>query len=340
MDVKYSVIVPLYNTEKYIFECLNSLCACDRANLEIIVVNDGSTDHSVKIVEAWQKKDSRIYMYHQKNSGVATARNNGIEAANGEWIFFVDADDYVLPGMFQKIDDVVKQYPNCDYFCFAYDSVKKIENIQLSDNKEKLVLSTLKVTNYTNEFSTVPRLAGICGKIIKKSFIKKHRIHFIPGLVMGEDMLFNMEILMNLNQIVFIPGNFYYYRINNQSASRGSNNKIPKSDLKFQIELEAFANKYELNEVRNTGCIRSALGGILISCNSCFYRYPIKDYKKFKHNLMRFISNSVYANALKQTKEFSGFNLFQKAVLFGLKLNIYWPGYFFKKFYWKFSKGL
>lgn len=337
MRIKYSIIVPLYNTENYISECLSSLCAFERTDIEIIVVDDGSTDHSIESVERWREKDSRVTVYHQENSGVAVARNYGIKAANGEWIIFVDADDYVLNGMLQTLDDVITQYPGCDYFCFANDSIEQAKKIVLEENKEQLILATLKAADSENIFKRIPLLAGICGKIIRKSFLEKHVIQFIPGLVMGEDMVFNMEIQMNVNQLVLIPGNYYYYRVNHQSASRGVNNKIPESDLRFQKELATFSDKYKLNVVKNTGCTRSALGGILVSCNSCFYRYPLKEYTKFKQDLKRFISNSVYTNALKETKDYSEFSLFQKFVLVGLKMHIYWPGYVLKHIYWKFS---
>ena len=109
-----SVIVPVYNVEKYIGKCLESICCQTYSNLEIIVVNDGSTDNSRQIVLQWTEKDKRIVFLEQQNSGVSVARNLGIEKAHGEYIAFVDSDDYIADNMYMELYHLLN-YHNLQY---------------------------------------------------------------------------------------------------------------------------------------------------------------------------------------------------------------------------------
>ena len=104
-----SIIVCVYNTEKYIAKCLKSICAQTYANIEIIVVNDGSTDKTAMIINEWQEKDERIVLVQQENKGLAVARNVGLDISRGEYIGFVDADDYIEKDMFQILYDAILQ---------------------------------------------------------------------------------------------------------------------------------------------------------------------------------------------------------------------------------------
>ncbi len=107
---KVSVIVPVYNVEKYLEECIESLINQTLTDIEIICINDGSTDNSLKILEELQKKDNRIKIINQKNSGVSSARNNGIENATGEYIGFVDSDDWIDSDYYEKLYNTAKKY--------------------------------------------------------------------------------------------------------------------------------------------------------------------------------------------------------------------------------------
>ena len=122
-----SIIVCVYNTEKYIAKCLKSICAQTYANIEIIVVNDGSTDKTAMIINEWQEKDERIVLVQQENKGLAVARNVGLDISRGEYIGFVDADDYIEKDMFQILYDAILQsdcmLSMCAYrICLLYTS--------------------------------------------------------------------------------------------------------------------------------------------------------------------------------------------------------------------------
>ena len=120
-----SVIIPVYNAEKHLKECLESVCGQTYQDLEIILVNDGSSDRSGKICDEWQKKDSRIRVFHKENGGVSSARNEGLKAASGSLIGCVDADDWIEPEMYEKLSEALAADPEADaVFCGYVDYPK------------------------------------------------------------------------------------------------------------------------------------------------------------------------------------------------------------------------
>ena len=127
-----SIIVCVYNTEKYIAKCLKSICAQTYANIEIIVVNDGSTDKTAMIINEWQEKDERIVLVQQENKGLAVARNVGLDISRGEYIGFVDADDYIEKDMFQILYDAILQ-SDCMLSMCAYRIMDTNGKVYLMD---------------------------------------------------------------------------------------------------------------------------------------------------------------------------------------------------------------
>lgn len=127
-----SIIVPIYNVDKYLKKCIDSLLNQTYKNLEIILVDDGSTDNSGKICDEYSKRDNRIIVFHQKNSGVSTTRNKGLEISTGEYIGFVDPDDYISPIMYDVLYNILKQssadISMCDYECFDSESINFCES--------------------------------------------------------------------------------------------------------------------------------------------------------------------------------------------------------------------
>jgi Glycosyltransferases involved in cell wall biogenesis len=338
MKIKYSVIIPVYNAEKYLDDCIKSISINNRTDIEIIIVNDGSKDKSKDIIMEWSNRDRRIKVVDKKNEGVSTARNLGIQEATGEWVVFVDADDYILEGFFDIADYAITEFPTCNYFCYGSDKYDTIKCIDLENKREKLILTTLKASDESDSFCNIPHLASAWGKILNKKFLQDNMIIFPNDIVMGEDMLFNIEIQSKINDMVIIPNNYYFYRENLQSASRSINVKIPQRDRAFQEYLKLFSEREHFNEMHNIGCRKSAVGGILVSCSSCFYRYPIKEYKKSKNEFLSFISQPIYKAALLKTKDYRGYNFWQKITIIGAKHKIFLPGYLLKKIMQKLKR--
>lgn len=202
-----SVIVPVYNVDKYLKECLNSLLNQTFNDIEIICVNDGSTDNSLSILEEYEQKDSRVRIITQKNSGAAAARNTGIKAANGKYITFVDADDYIEK---ETYETARKYIENSDLVAwginvFGEHSLKQ----RKSDNKYYQIKYKGQVSLSDNVILETD--CSVCNKLFKNEILKKNKIVFPEGLHY-EDALFWWKYAINSDTAYFIDSYFYNYR--------------------------------------------------------------------------------------------------------------------------------
>ena len=219
---KLSIIIPAYNAERYIKPCLDSILQNSKESLsktEIIVINDGSTDNTLKILENYNQYKN-IKIHTTKNQGVSAARNLGISLAKGEWVTFIDADDTVNSN-FSKVVSLVENSKSSFIIFSNYD-------IKTTD-KKILTTQTLQSSMY---------LSGPWSKVYNRQFLVKHKILFEKDILMGEDMLFNLEVIQNSDAIESYKMGFYNYRQNNSSATRRFNQKIIESDKKFYKKLE------------------------------------------------------------------------------------------------------
>mgnify|MGYP000139978479 FL=1 len=219
---KLSIIIPAYNAERYIKQCLDSILQNSKESLaktEIIVINDGSTDNTLKILESYNHHKN-IKIHTTKNQGVSAARNLGISLAKGEWVTFIDADDTVNSN-FSKVVSLVENSRSSFIIFSNYD-------IETTD-KKILTTKTLQSSMY---------LSGPWSKVYNRQFLVKHKILFEKDILMGEDMLFNLEVIQNSYAIESYKMGFYNYRQNNSSATRRFNQKIIESDKKFYKKLE------------------------------------------------------------------------------------------------------
>lgn len=207
--IKISVIVPVFNAEKYLKMCLNSLVSQTLKNIEIICIDDGSTDNSLAILDKFKSKDDRIKIIKQKNYGVSMARNNGISEAQGEYIGFVDADDWVDKDFFEKLYNAAQKY-NADIATAGYYRRGKIlRSKKLNYKKEE------KITNPTEKIKAVyiPKWNYIWNKIYKRESLLKIDIPFENGRYY-EDMIWLVKVIYSLNSLVTVPNIFYHYRKN------------------------------------------------------------------------------------------------------------------------------
>ena len=202
-----SIIVPIYNAEKYLGKCIDSLVNQTYKNIEIILINDGSTDNSKPIVNKYSY-DSRVKIIHQKNSGVSISRNNGIQVAKGKYIQFTDADDWLDNTMIEKMVYSAEKN-NSDIVICGYYNIK-------NDNVKGVYLSNYDLTfkNLISDDST--KYGGFpWNKLIKKDVITNlydDNIHFY------ENLLFFLENSKNIKIYSFIKEPLYYYNINDTSA--------------------------------------------------------------------------------------------------------------------------
>lgn len=207
-----SVIIAVYNTEDYLEECLDSLLNQTLENIEIICINDASTDSSLEILENYAKKDNRITIINnEKSSGPSITRNKGLKIAKGEYITFCDSDDKVELDAYERLYDFAKAHDN-DVVCFNavrfnYTGVEWQSVLHAKSITGETFYQTNMVNNPELVYDT-----GIWNKFIKSEFFNKHDFKFIEG-VLYEDLLFSMEVLCNSSNIGIFPEVKYYWRV-------------------------------------------------------------------------------------------------------------------------------
>lgn len=210
MDI--SIIVPVYNAEKYLKRCINSIVNQSFCDFELILINDGSTDKSGIICDEYAQIDKRIKVVHKKNEGVSLTRNLGINIANGEYITFIDSDDWIEQDFFKKsIEYIKKNDVSILITSFVFEYNKKVFNIFCGKKDEIILNDEIKKAFFKqNKFTWT-----VYDKFFKKEIIKKYK--FDSRFKIGEDMLFCWQILKNIEKIGYLPLYKYHYDI---SASK------------------------------------------------------------------------------------------------------------------------
>lgn len=237
MKDKVSIIVPIYNMENYLEKCIESIIEQSYKNIEIILINDGSTDQSEVICKKYQIKDSRIKLISSKNKGVSNARNLGIEASIGEYISFIDPDDTVDKKYIEELLFYIKEYSYDIVFCLEkdiYPELNKSYNVRLKDEN-------LLSNNFYKDFYLIAeQFHAPWGKLYKSNIIKKYNIRFPVGIVVSEDHIFNQEYLKHVKKYGFLNKNLYnYYRRKTNSAAKDLSEKY------FLSEMENLKKKKE-----------------------------------------------------------------------------------------------
>ncbi len=219
---KISVIIPVYNVEKYLGKCLDSVICQTFSDIEIICINDGSQDNSLEVLNSYAKKDSRIVVINKKNEGVSVARNMGLDMAQGDYIMFLDGDDSLVPDACElAYAEITKN--NADICVFSH----------LEQDEENLVPSSKnkQIKKYANN----PDFSGfqvfIWDKIYKKSFFDKNNLRFPIGVKTSEDTIFCWSCMFNNPKYAFLDKALYIYRINRPGSATSDFTKCIKNDL-------------------------------------------------------------------------------------------------------------
>ena len=212
-----SVIIPAYNAEQFLGACLSSMTEQTYENLEVIVVNDGSSDKTGEIAAQWGQKDFRIKVVHQDNQGVSAARNAGLEIAKGDYIGFVDADDEVKNDFYEFLYQNLKKY-EADISHCGFELVKNERIVQFHNTG--IILVQNKVEALQELLSGARIEPSTCNKLFKKEVIKN--LFFATDIKFNEDLLFNIEAFKNAEKTVFEDVVKYKYNFNPSSASRSS----------------------------------------------------------------------------------------------------------------------
>ncbi|MGN1134034.1 MAG: glycosyltransferase [Oscillospiraceae bacterium] len=248
-----SIIIPVYNVELYLNKCIESVVKSTFANWEVILVDDGSTDSSGEICDAWAEKDSRIKVVHQQNNGVSSARNTGLKCCSGDYVAFIDADDYISEDMYEKLYQKITDTNSDIAVCGYYE-----ENAETKQQKSFLPGKGIyekseAVKEYINNGGCH---LTIWNKLFKKSICynsNNQMILFPTDLTIGEDAVWLLNVTMNAKKVICIDEPKYIYIVNRADSAVTKSkreNKIPGC----KSRLEASKRGYELLKKHNIDC--------------------------------------------------------------------------------------
>lgn len=210
-----SVIIPVYNVEKFLDKCINSIVNQTYKNLEIILVDDGSSDSSPQICDKWADKDSRIKVIHKENGGVSSARNTALKIISGKYFAFIDSDDYIESEMYQTLYDNISAIDG-DMVCCSMRGVDADENVLYTNvvKNGRFYDEQILIRFFNSEF-----LLCDCNKMYKSEILKSNHILFDEKLGYGEDYMFNYHFLKSSKTAVAIDKVFYNYLRNRTDSA-------------------------------------------------------------------------------------------------------------------------
>lgn len=241
--MKVSIIVPMFNVENYIEKCLDSVIAQDLADWEMIVVDDGSTDESGRIADGYALKDNRITVIHQENAGPGAARNAGLRAASGEYVYFLDSDDYIDAGLLKRAVNVMERNSS-DMAVFNFQTEDEEGRcIETSNIRQRNIF--IKSQKHLLNYYVKDLLGGNIGfciwnKLFKRSIICDNSIKFRESANRAEDLCFNMEYAMYMKKVSCMSGVFISYRVRTGSIMNSStklNTASLYTDIGYRIYM-------------------------------------------------------------------------------------------------------
>ena len=328
-----SIIVPVYNVENYIERCLNSLVNQTFKDIEIITINDGSTDKSLELINKYVKEDIRVSVIDLGDEGVSYCRNLGIEKANGKYIMFVDSDDWIdsnmIEAMYKKAEENKLDLVMCSYIReFKDHSKEKIfnlpEEIIYKEDKVKNELLRKLVGPVKEELSNpemLDALGTVWGKLYRADIFKENKINFVDLKEIGsaEDTLFNIFTFNYLSKVMFLNKPMYHYwRDNPKSVTSQYNPKLKEQRKVFFKYISDFIkeNNFEqvFKEALNNRICTSVLGLGLIECSK---NNKISRINKIK-NIKKIINEEYIRNAYKNL-ELKYFSIHWRVFYFFIK---------------------
>jgi glycosyltransferase involved in cell wall biosynthesis len=258
-----SIIVPVYNAEKYIYNCVLSILHQTVSDTQVILIDDGSTDNSGIICDDFSKIDNRILTLHITNSGVSTARNIGLKYATSQYIMFVDSDDNCEINILEKLIHAI-QSDNNDFAMCGYNRILLKPSTKIQINKVNCAPYKGNIKGFlvnSEKYIGIPLLQGPCWKLFKKDIIVNNKITFPEDLDFGEDAMFVYQYLLYVQRVITIDKNLYNYNIYNS----------------YTLNSVFRDNKYEIN-VRITNKWKELIAYHKISSLDNFYYHLLYTY--------------------------------------------------------------
>lgn len=288
---KISVIIPVYNAETYLSTCIESITNQTYKNLEIICVDDGSEDGSRAIVEKYIQTDSRVFLVSKENGGVSSARNKGLDVCTGDYVMFVDSDDYIELDTISYCINIINKY-NVDIVRFNF--IKKFSHIQLKNNSyfEYDKVFKYPYSDIVEHIYTDDNFCSACQCLIKSNIAKQ--VFFREDVSIGEDFLYFMTCLFYSKQIYISDDYKYYYVFNQNSATQSFDFQKYLNSIKGLLLVIDEINKIVLNNIENSNeKIKRNIGDYF---DLCFVTKGLEGVIKLKNLILN--DKELYENLL------------------------------------------
>lgn len=323
MYIEVSVIVPVYNAENTISKCIDSVLNQTFENYEVVLINDGSTDNSKIICQKYLKKDSRIKLLDQENSGVSSSRNAGLQAAQGKYIYFIDSDDWIESHLLDNLvrNSVKSELAICGYNRFLYNGMEYKFEKSISLRNETMKLDVY--LNDLNRFYDRIVMQPLWNKLYRRNIIVENNIKFNDQLSLGEDILFNLDYLKHVKRISTVNSNLYNYVIFNEGKSlstKFNKNRI-YAQIKVYTEIEQLLSKNNLYNEKNKDYFDITFSKALVGAIKNFAIHSIDTYDNKKRYLRNLREEYHINNSIKIFRNGS-MDKCLVAILFKLKFDI------------------
>ena len=319
--MKYSVIIPIYNAEKTLKRCLDSLLPQLNNEIEVLLINDGSTDNSAKICKEYVAKNSCFKYFERENAGVSAARNLGIDNAIGDYIAFIDSDDYVTQDMYMMMCQVLHEY-NYDYIVFpiiSTDGITEIKESQIPFDAK----SRDEVFPMVSDMITKKRINGPVSKVYKREILNCNQIRFPVGCSISEDRAFNIAYSLYITSMRVLDRSFYYAVTSGEESLSRTIRSVDELAYHFRIE-----EKYLNHAYATSGLEDRYLRQIKAADNFCSCRQV---YSRAKRMKLRGASKKEIMKGIREDcKEMNDQKLeypktnFCRKIYLPVKLRLYW----------------
>lgn len=284
VSIKISIIIPVYNVERHLSACVDSVINQTLNEIEIILVNDGSTDNSSEICDEYALKDNRISVIHKKNGGLSDARNTGLKKARGEFICFLDSDDWIDKNMLAEYYSAAYK-DNADIVVSGIIIEYVHEGYKIDKRLRSMVCKSSQITESILECEEKGLFNPVCNKLYKSSLLKAMDIYFEKNGMPAEDLLFNCEVFKSVSTIVLIDKAYYHYMRRNEETlvTRYYDNYYEKVNDFFNARKELYEHYEILDNIGERQFNKSYLGYLHGSIKNLYRKdCPLSNKDKIK----------------------------------------------------------
>lgn len=331
-----SVIIPVYNAESYLSRCLNSVLASACSDFEIVLINDGSTDGSLKICTEYAGRDRRIRLITQENQGVSAARNRGISEALGEWLIFLDADDFITNDFldmtarpeYRQTELILFRFATCAFGASVPDCCLeaskdrpnipsyRYEGEEMLQLIRRILVPSPLTENDALDFRTP------CARVYRKSILEQYSIRFSPDIKIGEDLLFNLEYQLRAKSCVFVPGTVYFYAVHEDSSSHQFNPRLHENHARLLHAVRDVLNQCGMYSSLDEDYASYALENLAyVLIHEVFSPHSPRTYRENRKLCQEMRRNRMYIDAFAHNRK-TGI-LPRKVLVFFFRLRCY-----------------